>query len=401
MMKTTQSPFSKWPLIMCALMFCALCGFVIDSNITDASAATVPDTQTMIPHASWDCGRPQGIPAPANGTLVFEATMSVGKIYDLGQTQYGQRLLVEITGGSVSGPRITAQIMTGGLDYQLTLSNGTLEIEQILVFKTNDGKYINVRIPGTATSQSEVRIVPDFEAASSGSYAWLNTGQFAGIRQFNASAKTLKITVYDVANITLQPNAANVIRVTEPAGVPDQSYQCRAASSSETRGATLYQETVNIGSSQAVGSSKRGYRNIIPITGGTATGKIAGKVLAGGADFQILSSSMTIDARYTLQTSDGELIIVRNCGPASAPVPVFEARAAGKYGYLNNQLWLSSAPSTGVGNVSLTIYESSGGSTSSSSSGASSSGGCNTGSSSSTSSTSSGSTSSSSSSGCN
>ncbi|MBI5551108.1 MAG: DUF3237 family protein [Desulfobacterales bacterium] len=345
-----------------------------DDPVPDDDA--VLDTQTMIPHASWDCGLPKGIPAPANGQLVFEANMTLGQIYDMGQTQYGRRHLIEIKGGTVSGPDINAQIMTGGLDFQLTLANGALEIEQIMVLKTDDGKYIYFRNAGTGTGQSEVRVVPDFEAANSGDYAWLNTGSFAGVRVLDMTKKTLKVTIYDVGNITIQPNAANAIRVTQPSGVPDQSWECRAASASETQGAELYKETVGIGSGLSVGSSKRGRRNIIPITGGTATGKIAGKVLAGGADFQILSSPMSLDARYTIQTNEGELIIVRNCGPTSSMVPVFEARADGKYGYLNDALWLSSAPSIGASSVALTIYESNGGSGSSSSS-SSSSGGCN------------------------
>jgi hypothetical protein len=364
-------------------MMLALFGLLgaCDDPVPEADA--VLDTQTMIPHASWDCGRPEGIPAPANGKLIFEANMTLGQIYDMGQTQYGRRNLIEIKGGTVRGSNINAQIMTGGLEFELTLANGALEIEQILVLKTDDGEYIYLRNAGTGTGQSEVRVVPDFEAPNSGNYAWLNESRFAGIRTLDKTAKTLKLAVYDVANITIQPNAANAIRVTQPGGVPDQGWECRAAATAERQGAELYRETVGIGSGQAVGASKRGYRNIIPITGGTATGKIAGKVLAGGADYQILSSPMTLDARYTIQTNDGELIIVRNCGPTSSMVPVFETRADGKYGYLNNALWLSSAPGIGAGSVSLTIYESTGGSSSSSSSSTSGSGGCDSGSSSS------------------
>ena len=72
---------------------------------------------------------------------------------------------------------------------------------------------------------------------------------------------------------------------------------------------------MSLGASLSVGTSKRGRRNIIPITGGNVTGDITGKVLAGGADYQNLSNPMTIDARYLWQTNDGEIIIVRNAGP--------------------------------------------------------------------------------------
>ena len=54
--------------------------------------------------------------------------------------------------------------MSGGLDFQLDISNGVREIEQILVFKTDDGKYVYFRSAGTALNQNDLRIVPDIEA---------------------------------------------------------------------------------------------------------------------------------------------------------------------------------------------------------------------------------------------
>jgi hypothetical protein len=80
-------------------------------------------------------------------------------------------------------------------------------------------------------------------------------------------------------------------------------------------------------------------------------------VLSGGADYQIIGASFELDARYTIRTNDGELIIVRNCGPVGALVPVFEAATAGKYAFMNANTWLSSDPGIGAGVVNLTIYE--------------------------------------------
>jgi hypothetical protein len=302
---------------------------------------------------------PQGIPTPEKGELVFEADMTIGEIHDMGQTPYGRRHLIEITGGNVSGPDITAEVLAGGLDFQLTLSNGAMEIDQVNILKTSDNKYIYFRNCGAAADQSDVRIVPDFEAPNSSAYSFLNSGKFAGIRKVDMRNKTMKIKVYDVSSVRMDLSAAGAVNVTQPNDVPDQIWECREADPSERQGAELYTERVNIGSSIAVGNSKNGFRNIIPITGGTATGQIAGKVLFGGADYQIISAGgMELDARYTIETNDGELIIVRNCGLASGLVPVFETRVDGKYNYLNESLWLSSSPSIGLGSVTLTIYES-------------------------------------------
>ena len=148
---------------------------------------------------------------------------------------------------------------------------------------------------------------------------------------------------------------AESVRVTDPAGVPNQTWDCEAPTGTKTT--TAYAESVGIGSSISVGASKRGTRNVVPITGGMTSGKIQGSVLAGGADFQLSASAFELHARYTLQTSDGELIVVRNCGPLGALVPVFETRTDGGYAWLNTNRWLSSDPSAEAGVVNLTIYD--------------------------------------------
>jgi Protein of unknown function (DUF3237) len=66
---------------------------------------------------------------------------------------------------------------------------------------------------------------------------------------------------------------------------------------------------------QVVGLNSRGKRRIIPITGGTANGPLLnGKILAGGADFQIVVSetSADLDARYLIELDSGEHIFVQN-----------------------------------------------------------------------------------------
>lgn len=65
---------------------------------------------------------------------------------------------------------------------------------------------------------------------------------------------------------------------------------------------------------QVQGLSTQGKRRIIPITGGTVRGRINGKVLAGGADFQMVVSATTadLDARYLLELDDGSHVYVHN-----------------------------------------------------------------------------------------
>lgn len=313
---------------------------------------------TIVPDPSWTCGMPGGIPVPERGELVFRATLELGETHDVGKTQFGQRRLLDVKGGTLTGDGIQATFLTGGMDLELTLSNGAVELEQINILRASDGTLIYLRTCGVAPAGDEVvRIIPDFEAPNSSSLAWLNTGKFAGTRVVDAAAGTIELEVYDISEVAAgEPK----IQLEDPEGVPDQSWECSTATGA--RGSSVFTETVTLGSSLSVGASKRGSRNIIPITGGTVTGgmllsSLSGSVLPGGADYQLIGATTTLDARYALSSNDGEVILVRNCGPFGALIPVFETRADGPYAILNTKEYVSSDPGGAAGGVSLTFYE--------------------------------------------
>jgi hypothetical protein len=82
-----------------------------------------------------------------------------------------------------------------------------------------------------------------------------------------------------------------------------------------------------------VGQMPNGTRRIINILGGTFEGpKIKGKLLPGGADWQIIREDgfTEVDARYTLQTDKGQLIYVSNVGMRHAPPDVMKKLNAGE-----------------------------------------------------------------------
>jgi hypothetical protein len=300
---------------------------------------------------------PAGIPVPESGTLVFTATLKY-EPHDLGITPFGKRRVLVVTEGSCTGEKLNATIMSGGLDFELTLANGVTELEQLLVLKTGKGKFIYLKNLGTAAGSNDIRMVADFEAPTASNYSWINSGRYVGRHQVDTVAQSITLTVFDVASVTNSLNTANSIRVKKPDGIPNQPLDFRHAAPAEKRGDALVNEEVTLGASQSVGATKLGGRNIIPITGGALHGKISGKVLAGGADYQHLGNPVTLDARYLWQMDDGEVIIVRNGGPISSLAPVFEASIDGKYAWLNTGKYLSTPPSMRAGAVSLTFYES-------------------------------------------
>lgn len=324
-------------------------------GLATGAAAAGP---ALIPHPSWDCYLPGGIPAPEDGTLIFEVEIPLERAATIGTTPYGERSVAVGLRGSADGPRFSGTVMEGALDFMLTLPNGTIEIEQILVLQADDGSYVYARNAGTGPSADDVRIVMDFEAPNASEHAWMNSGTYVARRELDPSNRTLTLRVYDVSQVSVTRDAAGAISIEKPEGLPVQPWDYRRKAASEQQGDKLIEENVTLGPSQRVGESKRGNRNIIPITGGEVRGRINGKVLMGGADYQNLTPPAEIDARYLWQADDGEIIIVRNGGTFGSLSPSFEARVDGPYAYLNDGRYLSSNPGVGQGGVALTFYES-------------------------------------------
>jgi Protein of unknown function (DUF3237) len=82
-----------------------------------------------------------------------------------------------------------------------------------------------------------------------------------------------------------------------------------------------------------LGNVGKGTRRIVPITGGEFSGpQLCGKVVPGGADWQVLreDGAAELEARYTLRTDDGALIYVRNIALRHGPPEVIAALAAGR-----------------------------------------------------------------------
>ncbi len=312
------------------------------------------DLLTFVPDPTWPCGMPEGIPAPEYGVEICTVELRLDHVYDIGETPYGWRTVFVIGGGVVSGPKLSGTVLSGGLDYQLKLSNGIVEIEQVLVLRTGDGKVVYLRNAGVGIDGDDVRVVMDFEAPNEGLYTWLNSGRYVAHRSVDLNAGTMKLIVHDVSDV----RATNAVTLMKPDDHPPQPWKPRRPEPSENPGEPIATERVTLGEWMSVGESKRGTRNIILITGGELAGPVHGTVLSAGADFQLQSGTFTLDARYLWQTDGGEVVIVRNAGTLGTLVPVFEARVDGPCSRLNTGTYLSSDPKVGDGFVDLVMYRS-------------------------------------------
>lgn len=83
--------------------------------------------------------------------------------------------------------------------------------------------------------------------------------------------------------------------------------------------------TIHVAAPIAIGETPEGLRRIVPITGGRIAGsRLAGTILAAGADFQLIRGDgyTTLEARYAARTDDGAMIYIVNTGVRFGPPEV-------------------------------------------------------------------------------
>jgi Protein of unknown function (DUF3237) len=95
----------------------------------------------------------------------------------------------------------------------------------------------------------------------------------------------------------------------------------------------LLRAEITLAPPQELGDTPHGRRRVIAITGGSFRGeRLSGRVLPGGADWQVIRADgvAELDARYTLETVDRSLIYVRNFGYRHGPPEVMRRLLAGE-----------------------------------------------------------------------
>lgn len=142
---------------------------------------------------------------------VLELDVEVEEPIEIGQTGDGQRRIIPIRGGTVSG-RVDGHVLPGGADYQLFRVDRPSELVANYAFETDDGARVYVENRGIRFASPEdserlrdglpvdpddvyFRSVPEFETADP-DLEWLTRSVFvaAGIRQPHG----VKLAVYRV-----------------------------------------------------------------------------------------------------------------------------------------------------------------------------------------------------------
>jgi hypothetical protein len=136
----------------------------------------------------------------------------VALIRDLGAMPRGRRRIVPIVGGSVRGPRLEAEVLPGGADWQYVRGDGVVELVARYSILTRDGVEIAVVNRGLRRAAPDVleriargeavdpalvycRTTPQFEAPA-GPYEWLNRSVF--IASAERMPDRVRIAVFEV-----------------------------------------------------------------------------------------------------------------------------------------------------------------------------------------------------------
>ena len=142
-------------------------------------------------------------------THVFTAYVDVAAPIDLGPVATGRRRIVPILGGTVEGPRLTAEILLGGADWQIIRPDGTAEVVARYWLKAEDGTMISVvnkglrrgsppvlarLAAGEAVDPSEYyfRTSPVFDVTA-GPHGWLADNIFVATGERQASQVVIKV----------------------------------------------------------------------------------------------------------------------------------------------------------------------------------------------------------------
>ncbi|SFS90939.1 DUF3237 domain-containing protein [Saccharopolyspora flava] len=96
-----------------------------------------------------------GLPEPTL-TKIAHVHVLLDPVQTLGQTPHGLRRIIPITGGSITGERLSGEILPGGADWQLVHDDGAATIDTRYTARTHDGALIYLATSGVRHGPPEV-----------------------------------------------------------------------------------------------------------------------------------------------------------------------------------------------------------------------------------------------------
>ena len=105
---------------------------------------------------------------------------------------HGTRVVVDVTGGTVVGPRVNGTLHASGGDWVTLRKDGTAQLDVRIAISTDDGAVICMTYQGILGADRIARVAPQFIAAND-RYAWLNEVQAVAIGTPGANEVTYEV----------------------------------------------------------------------------------------------------------------------------------------------------------------------------------------------------------------
>ncbi|KAK3322634.1 hypothetical protein B0H66DRAFT_473336 [Apodospora peruviana] len=113
-------------------------------------------------------------------TYLYSLNCTLGTSIPVGAGPHGDRVVIPITGGTFSGPKLSGKILNLGADWGLIDNNGTFSADTRYQLQTDDGAHIFIRTSGPAQPDGHLHLRIVFETGSA-KYYWLNNIVAVGI----------------------------------------------------------------------------------------------------------------------------------------------------------------------------------------------------------------------------
>lgn len=143
---------------------------------------------------------------------IFTIRAELEPIINLGRTPYGERRVIGITGGTVSGAKLNGKVLPGGSDWQIIRADGAADIQARYTLESDSGGRILVYSAGLRHGPPEVmerlakgedvdpalyyfRTVMRFETADPAA-SWLN--RIVALATGAREARAVRLDVYEV-----------------------------------------------------------------------------------------------------------------------------------------------------------------------------------------------------------
>ena len=144
---------------------------------------------------------------------LFDISLSLQAIQDIGTTPVGMRRIVPVAGGTFKGERLTGDVLANAAaDWVLVRGDGSVQLDVRLTLQTDDDQLIYMTYRGIRNSTPEVakrlasgesvdpkeyyfRTTPMFETASE-RYAWMNNIVSVGVGERLATG--VKYRVFEI-----------------------------------------------------------------------------------------------------------------------------------------------------------------------------------------------------------